>query len=870
MANSVRKKTTDLPKLSGPLLTEELLTTDPATGAMRTATLQKVQQLLLADVYTKEDVDLITGSYKGIATAAMVPDPTPGFYLTTEAGVYTHFGNLVVNASSFAAIGSVDGTNWTVTQATIDMNSYLAKTDWLTSGKNLLNKATFIQNSYYFSAPTVGVIYPASAAPNTGFSRSPLIAVLPNTTYTVSGVKNTVTGHEFGAAGNFINTIGETTTAKTKWTFTTGSTTRFIGLNIHNATGSVTQDNTAQLEIGSINTRYESYFGPGVGIDRIYPFAVKQSDFLLQTAKTDTYSRTGKNLLNKSVFVSNEYFASNGNSGSLPNWRRSGYVAVLPSTTYMFSGVSFSFAGNYYDANMVFISAIQAAGSVINSLSFTTPNNAAYVGLNIVSNNLGQLTSFDDTAQLELGAAATDYERYFGYGVDAEHVVGNIEGAALATEAKIGDVIGDGKNLLDKSLIVQDSYWPFGGSTGQAGALIGWRRSALVPVLANTTYTVSGINVSYVGNEFDASGSRVATIGDNTSGQVNSRTFVTGTNTAFVGLNINNTDNPVNNNSAQLELGGSATTYEAYCGRGVSWNRVYGKPDIVLANDIVVVKTATTMEIYKRTGNFKDKWICVTMQRFTMAYSSGIASDYDIWRCSVLNEAVKSDDYSFSKSATNLVLGGEWETAIKENGAADFYGGATHGSEKKTNLIILADGRLIGETDVVNFQCKTLKIIQVSNLYQWNTTNLRATTTKQWIFSNDGLDFSQSLKWAAVATLVNCFLTMLPVSRLTNSVQVTTNALRDDTLEVVDVSTSGFVNSAGVANANKNTAEVTLWGDRLGVSISINKAWILNNSGFWVANATQYNKLYVDYSGAYTTTLNEVFKLSSKYRFEIK
>ena len=57
-----------------------------------------------------------------------------------------------------------------------------------------------------------------------------------------------------------------------------------------------------------------------------------------------------------------------------------------------------------------------------------------------------------------------------------------------------------------------------------------------------------------------------------------------------------------------------------------------------------------------------------------------VASNYDVWKINGANQYSRND-YGRFKEELALVTEGEWELAIREEGANDFFGGNAHGDE---------------------------------------------------------------------------------------------------------------------------------------------------------------------------------------------
>ncbi|SOD81043.1 hypothetical protein [Spirosoma fluviale] len=145
----------------------------------------------------------------------------------------------------------------------------------------------------------------------------------------------------------------------------------------------------------------------------------------------------------------------------------------------------------------------------------------------------------------------------------------NEDSTKLAVIAQVG-----GRNLLDKSLIVPGQYSNVNGFF--ATPSFNGRRSGFIRVKPGTTYTVSGINVNFVGNQYDSLltvSSPLSTAG----GVFTSYTFTTLPTTAYVGLNINANAVFGTDNTAMLNEGATAVGYESFLPTAVKGEFVTGR-----------------------------------------------------------------------------------------------------------------------------------------------------------------------------------------------------------------------------------------------------------------------------------------------------
>ena len=116
--------------------------------------------------------------------------------------------------------------------------------------------------------------------------------------------------------------------------------------------------------------------------------------------KSKVWIQKSKNSFDKNDITSGKYISSsNGELGNLPSAFASGFIEIKPNTSYYWNDATDrGNQGAFYDEKGVYISGISKR-------LFTTPNNAKYVRLTGLLENL-------DTMQLEQGTTATPYEPY--------------------------------------------------------------------------------------------------------------------------------------------------------------------------------------------------------------------------------------------------------------------------------------------------------------------------------------------------------------------------------------------------------------------------------------------------------------------------
>jgi lysophospholipase L1-like esterase len=186
-------------------------------------------------------------------------------------------------------------------------------------------------------------------------------------------------------------------------TFTTPSGCYFVVLRAR--TSSVADWNTqaedsAQLELGSVGTTYESY-------KKIIPLSdIEDGD------KIAVANAPGKNLIDKTTIM--QGYAIDGSYGIVASPDNSIFrIPVLGSTKYTYqvnTRYPSVISARYEDEDNVLISGAVFGAS---PFTFTTPSTCRFVVLRARTSSVADWnTQAEDSAQLELGIARTAYEPY--------------------------------------------------------------------------------------------------------------------------------------------------------------------------------------------------------------------------------------------------------------------------------------------------------------------------------------------------------------------------------------------------------------------------------------------------------------------------
>ena len=256
-------------------------------------------------------------------------------------------------------------------------------------GRNIFNKNAEDVALGYFPVSTTGNLQANASYNTTGF-----IPVLPSTDYVVS------TKHYwcwYDASKVFISGTNDSVASKTQ---TSPANAAYMRCSF-----AVANWNNAQVELGTAPSSYEAfrYFLPASAIKNNTIVTGALTDQAVTPEKTN-FLAIGKNLFNKTTITAGFYLTNAGVAVALANHRYSDFIPVTAGVQYYGSATGYTTAIRmycFYDANL----AVVAGGSNATSSTFTAPTGAAYVRLTLEN-------TYEDSFQLEVGAAATAYEAY--------------------------------------------------------------------------------------------------------------------------------------------------------------------------------------------------------------------------------------------------------------------------------------------------------------------------------------------------------------------------------------------------------------------------------------------------------------------------
>lgn len=333
-------------------------------------------------------------------------------------------------------------------------------------------------------------------------------------------------------------------------------------------------------------------------------------------------------------------------------------------------------------------------------------------------------------------------------------------------------------------------------------------------------------------------------------------------------------------------VGGFSFTYTDYT---LLNEQIVGNLETVMGTKKPIIKYLSTVDT--QVGSRGKEQISVFLPTVSgyIKYAF-VRCEYDPYNCNVWRI---DDCYACSDSLIplfNITHGGEWEMAIKIDGARDFIGGNAHGDEVMTAFHVLIDGVEISDiTTITERNFETVRIVETSLMYNPEdqaTLSTRGQFTpvgthgREYIITRDGVRLTQEVTLDTALTLSASYMTMFPIIRGNDAVsaeQITDHYYADNNYTEYDVSVGGSGEGYGW---KQNVTRATIWGNTSGISATVEmlKQPDINNLGarrFQVQDTVDYyNKLYWSICGVagynYDASANERFVTDTMYRISAK
>lgn len=305
-------------------------------------------------------------------------------------------------------------------------------------------------------------------------------------------------------------------------------------------------------------------------------------------------------------------------------------------------------------------------------------------------------------------------------------------------------------------------------------------------------------------------------------------------------------------------------SFMAFDGLDIPDGLIVPAPDTYPDDEIVVTQGVDAFTIYQRSGE-SAKYTGWTFSRYNVpAYPERKVG----WRVGSHVKATRTGDTAFS-AGTAITDTGEFETAIKENGKADFMGGATHGDAVETRALqAFIDGNKIVPDGATAYRARIVEMIQRQTLFEMgnavDTPTIDLVT--QWFWERGLLRIGWRGEFLRAITLgAGSYLGMYPSLRNSSGTLITGTAFAHPLYEPHDISVSGH------AFPNGNHRRIILTGNGgVKIDMEVTKGWIDGTSRTIVEDTAvpDRNKVYFMPwgAGAVAVTAGQTFDWEVTYR----
>lgn len=281
--------------------------------------------------------------------------------------------------------------------------------------------------------------------------------------------------------------------------------------------------------------------------------------------------------------------------------------------------------------------------------------------------------------------------------------------------------------------------------------------------------------------------------------------------------------------------------------------KIYDRSKLVV--DFKIEDNRDVLTIYKLTGSGQ-YYTGLSMERKPLS-----AINSNVWRICGVN---LYDTNLVKTSHEAIVLGGEWECAIKEAGADDFMGGTLHGDEMMSFAAAHADGKALDLTSDFKIACDKLEFISVSTLNRVDTpSKVVCNHVKKYTITAGEILIDQVFKFLEGMTLEPSYVSMLPINRA-----YTTRAWRDTQDFIEDISEDGH----GQVHTLGNKHKVYMSGSSVTATVDI-ECESKHTGSLFISDSEspRYNKVYfsfVGYSGG-KVVKGDYVNVKTKYTIDV-
>lgn len=305
-------------------------------------------------------------------------------------------------------------------------------------------------------------------------------------------------------------------------------------------------------------------------------------------------------------------------------------------------------------------------------------------------------------------------------------------------------------------------------------------------------------------------------------------------------------------------------SFMAFDGLDIPDGLIAPAPDTYPDDEIVVTQGVDAFTIYQRSGE-NAKYTGWTFARYNVpAYPERKVG----WRVTGHEKATRTGDTAFAAGIA-ITDNGEFETAIKENGKADFMGGATHGDAVETRALqAFIDGNKIVPDGATAYRARVVEMIQRQTLFEVgnavDTPTIDLVT--RWFWERGLLRIGWRGEFLRAITLgAGSYLGMYPALRNSSGTLISGTAFAHPLYEPHDISASGH------AFPNGNHRRIILTGNGgVKIDIEVTKGWVEGTSRTFLEDTAvpDRNKVYFMPWGASAVAIaaGQTFEWEVTYR----
>ena len=204
---------------------------------------------------------------------------------------------------------------------------------------------------------------------------------------------------------------------------------------------------------------------------------------------------------------------------------------------------------------------------------------------------------------------------------------------------------------------------------------------------------------------------------------------------------------------------------------------------------------------------------------------------------------------------TEIVKGGEFELAFKENGAADYCGGNNHGDETTDSFVLHIDGAEI-DTSQLDNDYHIFTRIDAFEIATVNRCNTPADDIlkhlKVWTFENGKVTVHQTIEFLETLQVDGMLVCMLPALRASFGY-----GIRQGRVGIETMTSQGYTKISTISDE----IFYMMYGDNATARVSSKTDNPTDSSAMWINDTSDLNKLYYGYYGvtdsAHPTTVQQ-------------